>query len=114
MSITEIEEYARRSRPGEPLEWLPPHAEEAALAMNEYQQGGKRVKRLYRRVDPVSLHGVVDQVRTTLTWRHWSTESRALPKQSTSTPTPTRSTSGARMLRTSQSLPQLAGSASRS
>jgi hypothetical protein len=114
MSITEIEEYARRSRPGEPLEWLPPHAEEAALAMNEYQQGGKRVKRLYRRVDPVSLHGVVDQVRTTLTWRHWSTESRALPKQSTSTPTPTRSTSGARMLRTSQPLPQLAGSASRS
>ena len=43
MSITEIAEYARRSRPGEPLEWLPPHAEEAALAMNEYQQGGKRV-----------------------------------------------------------------------
>ena len=40
MSITESEEYARRSRPGEPLEWLPPHAEEAALAMNEYQQGG--------------------------------------------------------------------------
>jgi hypothetical protein len=67
MSITEVEEYARRSRHGEPLEWLPPRAEEAALAMNEYQQGGKRVARLYWRVDPVALHGVVDQVRTTLT-----------------------------------------------
>ena len=35
--------------------------------MNSHQQGEKRVGRLYWRVDPVSLHGVVDRMRTTLT-----------------------------------------------
>jgi hypothetical protein len=66
MSITEIEEYARQAPAGGVLQWAPPGAEEAMKVINS-QQKGKRVIHLYWGVSPVSLGGVVDKVRTTLT-----------------------------------------------
>jgi AbiTii len=64
--IAQIEELARRCKPGDVVKLAPPGAQELVTLMNAKRQDAQ-IERLYWGVSPVVLWGVVDRVRTTLT-----------------------------------------------
>jgi AbiTii len=67
MGIAEIEQYARQCPPGDVVKFTPPGGQELIVIMNAEMDLNGQVQRLYWGVSPVSLDGVVEQVRTTLT-----------------------------------------------
>ena len=67
MGIGEIEELVRRCPRGDVVRLGPPGAQELVLYMNSQQEWSGHIERIYWSVSPVTLQGVVDQVRTALT-----------------------------------------------
>jgi hypothetical protein len=65
--IAEIEEFARRTPPGEVVKPGPPLSQELVMIMNGTQQWSGHIERIYWAVAPVTLNGVVEQVRNALT-----------------------------------------------
>jgi hypothetical protein len=58
---------ARRCEPGGAVKLSPPLSQEVVVLMNRQEHLNAHVHRLYWGVSPVTLDGVVEQVRTTLT-----------------------------------------------
>jgi hypothetical protein len=71
MSIAEVEQLARQCGPGDVAKLQPPGAQELVALMNwegkRNGSGNGHVQHLYWGISPVTLDGVVEQVRTTLT-----------------------------------------------
>ena len=65
--IGEIEQMARRCEPGDAVKLSPPLSQEVVVIMNRQEHLNGHVHSLYWGVSPVTLDGVVEQVRTTLT-----------------------------------------------
>ena len=65
--IAEIEGLVHSCRPDEVVKLGPPLSQELVVIMNGTQQWSGHIERIYWAVSPVTLNGVVDQVRNALT-----------------------------------------------